>query len=819
MEFEPAVQVWEAAPLSLHRMKQSGLADRYYRTLLKWLPFADKSFAQWEGRPDCGHFFGGSYWYASETAFPAAIFSVLSQIGDYDEAITGISRRELSRKAAMAIRYLGFTHDTGPEDCVRVPGKNPHCSGKKWGGKSETYFMATQNGKTVAQFGLAAWFLWDGLDEESKLLVQNVVASYADRWCDVEPRDGTYHDTQVEENSWVAAGIAIAADMFQNHPHGPAWRAGYSRWAMNALTTFRDRFRNEKVPIHTATLLPDYTAENHGFVHSTYMLLGIVQKSFNSVCAMIAGGEPMHGTLFNNEILYERAIRMCTQSDGFVIPVQGQDWWYNRQHEACFAHAVLHVIHRNSDAARFEHNVLNRLEQIQNSNANGCYIEENGAELTIRAYQTVEDFERRAASDMLMCYLLHAFGGGAVEPSAQSDMLDRLVGVYEFPYGSFIVHRTKTSVSTFSWRNHVMAYTLPNNGLWTVTPLHASMTGSVSFDVSRRVNGLDNEAVVKDTERFRLYPGNNGFAATVSMTRGDGELKQDVAFVSMPDGRSVYIEQIRALKRCSVTRLQTGKIGVRNENYRELREIAPGRKTIYFEDRAVVFEGANRGSDSTRSFPGLRYANVDDQIGYVLYGSVGVSYTNQRHYAKWKGIEDILVLNDRGPIRLAENERLPPFICLSVPNADHRSTAEEAERTVLLACETDLVVLLEIRGYLVYANGQSVDMIATGHRSIRQSSPVPLYEGHNRLSRGRCRWTGKIEANRSGYLPSLHEIKPIDAAAMELDISMLADRIILRNDSPEPARFIWNRRDEKSGREQMELGGKAYVTIDRERTG
>ena len=38
-------------------------SGRYLRLLLRWLPVARGYFQPWPGRPRCGHFFGGVYWY------------------------------------------------------------------------------------------------------------------------------------------------------------------------------------------------------------------------------------------------------------------------------------------------------------------------------------------------------------------------------------------------------------------------------------------------------------------------------------------------------------------------------------------------------------------------------------------------------------------------------------------------------------------------------------------------------------------------------------------------------------------------------------
>ena len=70
--------------INFEGLQSNESADRLYNILQKWVPFANKQFAEWDGRPNCGHFFGGSYFYGVETVFPMFLFAVLSKFGDYN---------------------------------------------------------------------------------------------------------------------------------------------------------------------------------------------------------------------------------------------------------------------------------------------------------------------------------------------------------------------------------------------------------------------------------------------------------------------------------------------------------------------------------------------------------------------------------------------------------------------------------------------------------------------------------------------------------------------------------------------------------------
>jgi hypothetical protein len=65
--------IWNIRPIRRERARTTELSNRMCTVLMKWLPFADRQFKVWPARPNCGHFFGGAYWYGFETAFTASV--------------------------------------------------------------------------------------------------------------------------------------------------------------------------------------------------------------------------------------------------------------------------------------------------------------------------------------------------------------------------------------------------------------------------------------------------------------------------------------------------------------------------------------------------------------------------------------------------------------------------------------------------------------------------------------------------------------------------------------------------------------------------
>jgi hypothetical protein len=744
------------------------ITGRLRRVLTRWISFADGEYQDWDEQPQSGYFFGGAYWYGLETSFTCAIYAA---VGAKDKAI-------------KALRYLCFTHDTGPAGCVRVQGVNPYNSGKKWGGQGDHFFKASQTGTSVAALGLAATLLWDQLDEETKRMVKAVTVYYADRWSGEEPRNGVYVDTQCEENGWTCAGISAAVHLFPDHPNLQIWKKAALKWATNSVSIFSDWITEGEQPVAT-TFHPDFTTENHGFVHPSYMLAGILLRGTYAVYSLLANQGIPAAILSHNTEIYDRAIKPWTGFDGTTIPVQGQDWWYNRQHEALFCHAFMNVIHRDPIAARLELDALEIIEKLQLSNSKGCLLEEKGEECIVDegGHQTAKEMEFTSAYPVLIAYLLHTFGGEGVTPAGPGEVEKQLLGVYHYPFGCSIVHRTPGAFTSFSWRNHAMALSMSSKDIWDHTPLYANYTGTVDFH--EHCGGIAyNEAYILKTETEQINRCQNGFGAITTAVRGRNRaLKQNISLVSLPDGKSIYMERIHINLPNEIRSIRTGMIGIRNENYKALANLASGKKQLYLPNETRTYIGFyGKEPDQVDRFASVPYLNIGGNMGYVLFGSVGITYINRHQYPKWKGVEDVLILNDRINVPFTESESLPPFCIINLPNRTADETARIARQSFLMTDGPEGALMIETEGYLVFSNDLQVEQKVTVTRE-READIVQLFEGNQTISANRYAWSGILPAYRSGYFVCSLKLRLDSSIDCALNISVIGGRVIMENES------------------------------------
>ncbi|MDD6878508.1 MAG: hypothetical protein PUD44_12135 [Clostridiaceae bacterium] len=738
---------------------------RLYRMMLKFLKFPAANFHTWDKRPNCGYFFTGCYWYGTDQNDMAALMGFLLRFGEFDEQLAGVSAERVREMGIQALRYACFTHDTGPEDCVRVMGRNTAQSGTKWGGNHVTwpgprnrFFQSSQVGSGMVFFGLAAWFLWDYLDEETRQMAYNVLTDYAERWAEHEPRDGTYFNTQSEENGWTGAGIFAAAVLFRDDPRAGKWREGALRWMVDSDSTPLDMYNTEVLPdgvplrrrLDHITLHPDFTNENHGVVHPDYLAAPLAFHTEMQLFADLAGEGDIPGLTHNWREIYDRVFKLCSASDGGALPVQSQDWFYLKNGAMMSIGSLTAAMFDDPEAAYLEKLCLDTLEATQNGHSNGTFVANEPEQVVNRGCdQILADFEPGIGTQLMIPYLIHYCRGEGPAPVSKEAFECANAVVRNFPFGGSVAARTPGSFSVFSYRNSALAAVLPDDKLWTVTIPPCSMFGTIRFagDGGKAVfpPNLDRILSVSD---LRVSAEAQDYAASLSVDRG-GMLHQTVAAVALPDGRVVFFQRARALEDCVIADFAWGLTGIRNEYYTFLPEYAKGYRDLYINDAPPVrMEGRIGGEDRLFDFPDVRYAAIDDRMAYLLHGSAVTRYVGHHDYPKWKGIEDFLILNERENTALVKGEELPRFIAVCLPNTGIDG-AREASRTFSVS-EDGCVDAVMLDGLLVFASRQDTACSAEA-RFATDAARVPLFEGSTRFENGQYRWNAALKPRECGY--------------------------------------------------------------------
>ena len=760
------------------RTRETALSRRYLRVLEKWIPVGLEYFEDWPGRPNCGHFLGGCHWYGIETVSGSLAFALAASSPEYDERRGGCSREELRRTALKGIRYLCFTHDAGPADCVRPEkglGRPENC-GTKWGERGLGFFKESQCGTTVAGMGLVALLLEDLVDEETWQLLVDVHLDYAGRFGEMAPKSGVYYDTQMEENGWTSCGLAGVECLLERAPEAEVWAQTARQWMFSTATTPQDNkdkgmFVEGKTVANltgrTFTALPDYMAENHGWVHPNYTgssvnfcgQLGVIYGAFGRKL-------PEHA-LFNRQKVYNQ-LKLTTDRMGAMHPVQGMDWPYLFPYPGHGSHAAAATLLGDADGARLERWALATLEGRQAGN-DGRMFDRDIAE-SVHDVQDPLIVRESAIAGPAYTYLLHRIYGDGAKPVADEELEKGLRGVRVYPHSGFVFHRHRRGQTSFAWRNCPMVLPLNRDGIYTVAP------ASNSFLASVEVKGRPDS---QEEVSLRVDAQDEGFAAALVMDRAQGSVRQEVLFAGLPDGRSLSWERLTAREGVTVEKVQQGFLRIVNEDFGGLAGNCNGFRKVYTPAGGERFEGfvdADSKSDVVRVYEHPGWASVDDRLGIVFRGTGETVYHNRHFFDPWWAVADDLILSRREKrFRVGKGEVVGELAALVAPDWSHRRMG--GLRLVELRSRRRAVGLI-VEGFLAAASFEEKGGKVGFAVARRELEEVPVFAGVVKIAGRRVNYSLALEGGEATLRKALLMLRV--AGDVEV-IAAETGEVVLRN--------------------------------------
>ena len=706
--------------------EENALSLRYLRLLEGWIPVAVDYFQEWPVRSNCGHFFGGVHWYGNETIGPTQALALAAASPDYNEQNSGVSRDDLIRMAIMGLRYLCFTHDTGPEDCVRPDtgmGRPENC-GTKWGERGRGFFPESQCGHGIANLAQVCLLLREHLDEETWMMMARIHEDYAGRFESLPPRDGVYVDTQMEENAWTANGLTSCHLFLERHPSAADWEAHTRRWLFSACATPQDAKDLGAVGESTArqltgkifTTLPDYWAENHGMVHPNYTASGV--RSLMSVgCQHKLWGRDLPEELYWNRRRVYEGLKVVTDGAGYAQAVQGMDWPYLPTNGFETSHAIASVFYDDPDAAALQLRGLEVVEARMKGNNGRMYDKE----VAMKAHGQQDPLIIRESiiRGVSHHYLLHRLFGAGPEPTPEGELERHLAGVRNYPHAGFVHHRHPKGQTSFSWRNSIMALPLTREGILTIAPCSDSWLGTPSVK-----DRPDSHRLVAST----VSEDDDAFAATLVIDRCQESLRQQVLFASLPDGRVLSSERFVAVEDLELESLNQGFLRITNEHFPLLAPNCRGERTLYRPDGSTDYKGwigTEEDEDIVDQLGTPAWLNVDDRLGIRFAGSGHAVYHNRHFFKPYRAIADDLTLSVQDTARaLSAGDEAGRLEALLAPeqHQDETSTGsfgrlEGPDDTACLTCE----------GYLAAANFSPGARTSTF--TCARSGAIPVYAG------------------------------------------------------------------------------------------
>ena len=713
--------------------RETPLSRRYKRILENWVPVGLSYFEDWPERPNCGHFFGGAHWYGSDTAGPAFVFAALANSPEYDSKRTGCSKEELRELALKGIRYLCFTHDTGPAECIR-PEKslgNPRTWGTKWGERGRGFFPESQCGTNLSDVGLTALLLGNMVDDETWTMIARMHEDYAERFGAMAPKSGVYTNTQMEENGWTSCGLASVECLLSNSPHAKSWAETARRWMFSTTTTqqdtknhvqFSDGQTVRELTGQTFVALPDYMAENHGMVHPSYTGSSVMFTGRLGIIYGTFGAKVPEHALFNRREIYDQ-LKRTTDRTGSMHPVQGMDWPYIPPDSGTLTHATAALFLDDPDGAFFESRALETLEQRAES-AGGRMHDRQIAEIVHGPQDPLIIREHNIVSPA-HTYFLHRIFGDGPEPASAAAVERRLTGVKVYPHSGFVFHRHRTGQSSLSWRNDIMALPLNKDGLYTVAPASGSFLANI--DVQDRPDSHDLVSV-------RLDEQQDGFAAAMILDRAQRSVRQEVLFAGLPSGISLSCERLTAQETITVQSVDQGFLRIVNEDFKALRGNCNGYRTVHTpggSDRFDSYVTRDPDSDVVKAYDHPAWLNVDNRMGIVYTGTGKTVYHNRHFYQVWRAVADDLTLSrvDQ-PFQVTDGKTISELTALIAPDRTHRTTAG-IDFVALQTIPSAIGLLAD--NHLAVANFGEKSAAFTFRAKRSELSAIPIFGGVTRL--------------------------------------------------------------------------------------
>ena len=519
-------------------------------------------------------------------------------------------RRELMDKAIRALRYAVATHITGTQKCA---------DGKQWGG-------SWQSGMWTSTLCFGAWLIWDDLEPALQAGVERVVASEADRLLSVKLPTGRWGDTKAEENGWELTCVSLAANMFSSQPHAAAWNEKAIEYMMNTLSVPRDLKDKTMVdgrPVNEwvlgANLHPDFTLENHNMFHPSYVacssyFLALAAMHYTYAHRPIPQAAGHH--LMDTWGMFQTIMLPCGES---VFP-QGMDW---ELHGLPYINLFAFLATKMHDplAAEHENNHLQYIRAWQNMQAGDLAVPGSRLGFTRHAI-----FAEQATYGLLS----HKLWGGSSTPAPTFDVGAGVVPlppcVRSFSSIGVILHRTRSKIATFSWKNRIMGMLAPigegheGNPHFTV-PITDGLVGSFQ-------PGNDRKVVERSWNKT-----SNGFETTGELLTNGGKLKQTLKVTSIGEKTVVYQDRVTALSDVSIERELGVPVGIENDL------LTGGKRVVFYQGGKTIFDWQK--PQKPVAILG-KWANVDGRLGIVTIMGSGLNYTQATAYNGQAVYADVL---------------------------------------------------------------------------------------------------------------------------------------------------------------------------------
>lgn len=600
-----AGDVYHIRPLS-----ESELMTTYKSILLDSCRYANGEWHEWAADSRGGYWGNGISDGNEGIRGVAGMVLTCGALLKYSDTLKGAERQEYFKKATSAIHYVVSTHVTGTQKCV---------DGKQWG-------LNWQSAMWTGTFGFGTWLIWNDLDPELRKGVERIVAAEADRLVNIRPPSGRWNDTKAEENAWNLTCLSLAANMFPSHAHAAAWNETAIKYMMNTLSVAKDKQDNTLVDgrpvsewVCTENLHPDFTLENHGIFHPSYVQCSsylLTQSAIHYAYAGRSVPQAASHHLLDTWHMFQTILL----PHGETTYPQGQDW---EQHS-------LNPINLFASLATYKKDPLAaEMEKINIQYMRAWQEWQNGdlAVLGSRLGFTRHSIQSEQAA---WSYIAHKVFGQAQDIQTLPQYAEMPPLVRNYNLVGVLLHRTPSKLLSFSWKYRIMGV---------LTPIGKGHEGNPCFTVPI-TNGFVGSTMLGNSTDMKLKvlshrwkKTSSGFETTGIMETNGGLLKQEIKVTSVGEKTVVYQDRITAMSDVSLTREMGVPIGIEND------KVNGGRRVLYSPGGSSTFNW--QSPQPVVPITGA-WANVDGRLGVVAVSGSGMAYIQADKYTPQGVYADVL---------------------------------------------------------------------------------------------------------------------------------------------------------------------------------
>jgi hypothetical protein len=504
--------------------------------------------------------------------------------------------------------------------------------------------------------------------------------------------------------------------MLRSHPHQGLWAQKANEYMISAYATAGDVASDEVIdgkPLnHWLTgpnAFPDYTVENHGLVHPDYM--GAISEMVRCAISFRLAGEAVpQAVTFNAEQVLDVLVFLYLPDGTELYP---QDTDYTPRRLDVFFQAGNIIPHKPSPLRKAC--FLRTLASLE-AMATECPDQSMNGWIGF-------PYDLGSTWGLTQNYLMFRLFGDGGQALSDDQLEASLTGVFASEYGKFVVHRTSNAISSFSWHStgkqpKVMGLTMPLEKDILCYPMPWSYVG--------QVRELGEGAMLK-VHSHRVAAYDNGFAVLVELGWCSNKVRQNCAFVSLPDGRSVYLEERRALERVTIDQATSGNVTF----FDDPRWIYQANPRTFFGEQGNV-------KPETGTLCEGNWVNVDDRMGYAVLGKnrfrlfavsgrpcIWRGDGTMYHTSRLEFVQAALGAEKTIPVLSDESEAVNRFGIVSCPNQTKEETAVLARRidTAGWHIAEDGVLALVLDKYLVYSNFSSEPKSVLDGRKVIPLAP------------------------------------------------------------------------------------------------